>query len=276
MSKKQIKPGKVLSGRDLAAFVKARQARFVQTLRSEKIFPTLLILRDSDNPVIEKYVSLKKKYGDDIGVTVLDDLASSRADLIAKILSANADPTVSGLIVQLPLASVEKSAQAEILQNIAPAKDLDSLSGSGAFDSATATAINWLLSSYDIDLKGKKIAIVGRGLLVGAPLYRLFTNSGLSPDLFHRGSDLSALKYYDVVITATGHPGLITNDMLKENAVVVDAGTASENGVLKGDISEEIRASRPDLSITPKIGGVGPLTVSVLFENLLAAAQANP
>ena len=277
-------PGKVLSGREIAGFVKERQANFVRTLRSKNIYPTLLILRDSDNPVIEKYVSLKKSYGADIGVKVLDELASSRADLEAEIASANNDSKISGLIVQLPLSpetlgpakdrTSEKAALSEILEKIAPEKDLDGLSGKGSFDSATATAINWLLSSYDVDLKGKKIAIVGRGLLVGAPLYRIFSNSGLSPDLFHRGSNLMDLKNYDVIITATGHPGLITSEMLKPGAIVVDAGTASENGILKGDLAESVRTSRPDLSLTPRIGGVGPLTISVLFENLLTAAQS--
>lgn len=272
---------KLLSGRDLAGFVKERQAQVVQTLRAQGIVPTLLILRDSDNPVISKYVALKQRYGQDIQVVVRDQLANSLAELISQIEAANRDPEISGLIVQLPLATLPpanatadpKAALKEILAHIAPAKDLDGLSGQGTFDSATATAINWLLSSYNIPLEGRKIAIVGRGLLVGAPLYKMFSDSQLDVTLFHRGSNLKQLRQYDVIITATGVPGLIQSEMVKPGATVVDAGTASEKGILKGDLADAVREREDLLALTPKLGGVGPLTVSVLFENLLAAAQ---
>ena len=101
----------------------------------------------------------------------------------------------------------------------------------------------------------------------------MWTNSGFSVEVFHRGSDFSKLKEFDVVVTATGNPHLIANEMIKDGAIVVDAGTASEGGHIVGDIPEEIR-NRDDLAaITPKFGGVGPLTVSVLFEDVLKAAQ---
>ena len=263
---------KELSGRELAGFVKERQAHLVRSLRGRKIFPKLLILRDSDNPVITKYVELKKRYGQDIGVAVEDFVAQNIDELKNKIIAANNDESISGMIVQLPLK--DKDVTDDVVSLIAPAKDVDGLSGNGKFDSATATAINWLLAGYDIDLTNKKIALVGRGRLVGAPLYKMFTNSGLNVELFHRGSDLNDLKNFDVIITATGVPHLVESEFIKPGAVIVDAGTASEKGVLMGDVDEAVR-SREDLSaITPKLGGVGPLTVSVLFENVIFAAQS--
>ena len=262
---------KELSGRELAGFVKERQAHLVRSLRGRKIFPKLLILRDSDNPVITKYVSLKQQYGEDIGVEVEDFFAKNTEELKNRIKDANQDETISGMIVQLPIT--EKELTDEVVSLIDPRKDVDGLSGKGKFDSATATAINWLLAGYDISLENQKIALVGRGRLVGAPLYKMFKESGLSVDLFHRGSNLEDLKNYDIVITATGVPHLIKSNYIKNGAVIVDAGTASEKGVLMGDVDEDVRAREDLLAITPKLGGVGPLTVSVLFENVIFASQ---
>ena len=270
---------KFLDGRELAGFVKARQAHLVKMLRSQKKFPKLVIVRDSENPVITKYVNLKCRYGEDIGIEVVDEFVEnpSLESLKEAVKKASEDKTVSGIIVQLPLTNPDWTE--EVVNLIAPEKDVDGLAKyegreeKRVFDSATATAINWLLAGHNIELKDKKIAIVGRGKLVGAPLIRMWTNSGYDIEVFHRGSDFSKLKDFDVIVTATGNPHLITNEMVKPGAVVVDAGTASEGGHLVGDISEEIR-NREDLAyVTPKIGGVGPLTVSVLFEDVLSAAE---
>ena len=101
----------------------------------------------------------------------------------------------------------------------------------------------------------------------------MWSDSGLSVTVFHRGSDFSQLKDFDVVVTATGNPHLITSEMIASGTVVVDAGTASEGGVIVGDINEEIRGRNDLLALTPKIGGVGPLTVTVLFENVVQATK---
>ena len=272
---------KILDGRELAGFVKARQAHVVKMLKSQKKFPKLVIVRESNNPVIEKYVKLKGRYGGDIGVEVVDLLVEhpSLEKMKETVKNLSSDETVSGIIVQLPLTNPDWTE--EIVNEITPEKDVDGLANyegredERVFDSATATAINWLLAGHNIELKDKKIAIVGRGKLVGRPLIRMWTNSGFNLEVFHRGSDFSKLKEFDVVVTATGNPHLIKSEMIKSGAIVVDAGTASEGGHLVGDISDEIRA-REDLSyVTPRIGGVGPLTVSVLFEDVLAAAGKN-
>lgn len=259
---------KELNGKELAGFIKERQAHVVRGMKKK---PTLLIIRDSDNPVITKYVNLKIRYGEDIGVKVIDYRANNSDDIREKILSANKDSEISGIILQLPILEKEKTDELTAL--IAPEKDVDGLSGNGNYDSATATAINWLLAGYDIKVATSKIAIVGRGKLVGAPLYKMYTNSGYNASLFHRGDDLSQLKDYDIIITATGKPGIITSDMVAPGAVIVDAGTASEDGVLKGDVAEAVRERKDLTAITPKIGGVGPLTVTCLFEHVLNASN---
>lgn len=267
--------------------MKENQAHKVRSLKTRKVQPKLVIIRDSDNPVIMKYVTLKQHYGDDIGVVVEDWLAS---DVAVAIEKANQDPSVHGVIVQLPLRDKEQTDA--ILQKIAPEKDVDGLarmaqedaenyssgdiiSSENTFESATATAINWLLAGYDVRLDGKKIALVGRGRLVGAPLERMWHNSGYDVTVFRSHSDLNQLAEFDVIVSATGVPHLIKDEMIKPGAVIVDAGTASEDGVLVGDVDEAVREREDIAAITPKVGGVGPLTVTALFEHVLMAAERN-
>lgn len=258
---------KILDGNELAGFIKERQAAEVRALHKK---PHLLILRDNDSPVITKYVNLKIRYGEDIGALVEEAFVKTN-ELIDAIEAANKNPDLDGIILQLPIQDKEKTD--EITAHIAPEKDVDGLSGHGDYDSATATAINWLLAGYDVKLENKKIAIVGRGKLVGAPLFKMWTNSGLDVELFHRGSDLTKLSECDIIVSATGSPNLILSEYLKPGAVVVDAGTASEKGILLGDISEAARQRTDLTAITPKYGGVGPLTVTCLFDHLLQSAK---
>lgn len=259
---------KILDGRELAGFIKERQAHEIRQMSKK---PTLLIIRDSDNPVITKYVNLKIKYGEDIGANVIDYKATDSNDIAAKIKSANEDSEINGIILQLPI--LEKDKTDELTNLIAPSKDVDGLGKNPKYDSATATAILWLLAGYDINLKTSKIAIVGRGKLVGGPLYKIFTNSRYNVDLFHHGSDLTKLIDYDIIITATGKPGLILDSYIKPGAVIVDAGTASEDGVLKGDLANEVRNRQDLLAVTPSTGGVGPLTITCLFDHLIQASK---
>ena len=261
-------PTKILNGSELAGFIKERQAHQAKNILKN---PTLLIIRDNPSPVIDKYVYLKTRYGHDIGVNVIDFVAKSTAEIKAKILAANQDKNIHAIILQLPI--LDKSKTDELTNLITPAKDVDGLGKNSEFDSATATAILWLLAGYDIDLKNQKIAIVGRGKLVGAPLFKMLTNSGNDVTLFHHGDDLTKLKNHNVIITATGVPGLITSDMVSPGTVIVDAGTASEDGIIKGDVADEVRARTDLAAITPILGGVGPLTISCLFDHVLTAAS---
>ena len=263
---------KILNGKELAGFIKERQAGMVRSGVSDGgRAPKLLIIRDSDNPVILKYVGLKIQYGEDIGVIVEDYKASSFDDIKNKILAANDNDGIDGIILQLPILDKEKTD--EVTSLIAAEKDVDGLSGKGDYDSATATAILWLLAGYDIDLKERRVALVGRGKLVGAPLFKMLSDSGINVEMFHSGSDLSQVREFDVIITATGKPGLITSEMVAPGAVVVDAGTASEDGVLKGDVADAVRERKDLLAITPVVGGVGPLTITCLFDHVLQSYE---
>lgn len=122
---------------------------------------------------------------------------------------------------------------------------------------------------------GKKIALVGNGRLVGAPLAHMWQISGYNVTVFDENSQgmEAQLPEFDVIVTATGVPGLIKSSMVKHGTVVVDAGTASEHGKIVGDTAPELR-ERDDLTMTPEKGGVGPLTVAALFDNVINAAQA--
>ena len=257
-----------LNGSELAGFIKERQAKQVRALRQAwHINPRLAIVTDVENPVIETYMRLKQRYGADILVDVeIHRVPSGGALEVVQELNNRDD--VQGIILQLPISNFDQTD--ELLESIREDKDVDGLRKRAIFQAATPTAISWLLAGYGVDLKGKKVAIVGRGRLVGAPLEKMWLKSGVDVTVFEKGDDLSQLINYDIIVSATGVPGLVKSQMVKAKAVVIDAGTASENGKIVGDVSEEVR-QRNDVIITPKKGGVGPLTVSALFDNVITA-----
>ena len=263
---------KSLNGSELAGFIKERQAKAVRGLRqAHQINPKLAIVQCSDDPVINTYVKLKKRYGSDIQVDVdIHFVEQSKAPELIKNL--NQDATVHGIIVQLPLP--DKTQTDEIVSLVAPNKDVDALGKDAKFDPATPLAIVWLLSGYNVELRNQHILLVGRGKLVGAPLERMLKASGLDVEVVGReAEDLSQhTKKADIIITATGNPGILGPDDIKFGAVVVDAGVASESGKTVGDLAEEVY-ERNDLTVTPRKGGVGPLTVCALFENTILAAR---
>ena len=271
---------KLLNGAELRDFIKERQAKQVRALRqSWRVFPKLVIFYSSKNPVIETYMRLKTAYAEDILIEAEKRFVAPES-LAEEIRKANASEEIHGIIVQLPLENsngekIEGEELSKILAEISPEKDVDGLA-SDVFEPATAVAIDWLLAGYNVELVGKKIAVVGQGLLVGKPLAKRWKNSGLDIKTFEEQNAeemRETLSNFDVVVTAVGKAGLISSEMLKQKAVVVDAGTSSENGVIKGDVAEEVRESRQDLTITPKIGGVGPLTVAALIDNVIISAR---
>lgn len=264
---------KLLNGSELAGYIKERQARQVRALRqAHHVIPCLVIIKSPDaSSVIDTYVRLKQRYSEDILVNTVVETVDEAA-MVERITQLNNDPSVHGIIVQLPLKSTAKTDT--VVNSVAPKKDVDGLGSHAVFESATAMAISWLLVGYGIELAGKKIAIVGNGRLVGAPLAKMWQSSGYNVtviDSTHADSK-AVIRTADVVVTATGVPHLITATMVAPGAVVVDAGTASENGVIVGDIDETVRA-RDDLIITPQKGGVGPLTITALFDNVITAAK---
>lgn len=264
---------KILNGRDLADFIKERQAHQVRGLiQHDHVRPKLAIIQTIDNPVIDTYVRLKKAYGADILIEVeVHKIAQDQAlSLIEKL---NVDQSIHGIIIQLPLEFPDQTQ--ELVDAVAPEKDVDGLGKNATMDPATPMAINWLLVGYNIELRGKNIVIVGNGRLVGAPLARIWRDSGLNVTVLDSATrDLSAeISNADVVVTATGVPGLVQSQDIKNSAIVVDAGTASEHGKVVGDLSPEIR-ERKDLTITPEKGGVGPLTIVALMDNVIRSARS--
>lgn len=264
---------RILDGRELADYVKERQLKQVRNLRqSWKTIPKLAIVIANEDKVIDTYVRLKQIYGDDITIDV-EVRRVKQADIRETIAELNADGLIHGIILQLPLS--DPSGTDEIVALIDPAKDVDGLGKKGSFISATATAIDWLANGYNVTLKERVIAIVGQGRLVGAPLAELWKKGGLNVFTYDDTTvDLQGeLRKADIIVTATGVPGLITSSMVSPGKVVIDAGTASENGVLVGDVAEDV-LERNDLTITPVKGGVGPLTIAALFDNVIQAANA--
>jgi 5,10-methylene-tetrahydrofolate dehydrogenase/methenyl tetrahydrofolate cyclohydrolase len=263
---------RLLNGSELADYIKERQARQVRNLRQEyKIIPRLAIIRTGQNPVIDTYLRLKVGYGEDIEVEV-DVYNLTDGDLMLQIAKLNDDKNTHGIIIQLPLENTDQTDAA--VRAVASEKDVDGLGVDPKFTPATAMAIDWLLVGYNVDLAGKKIAIVGNGRLVGAPLARLWQSIGRDVAIYDDTTVdlLEKLKTAEIIVSATGVPGLIKSAMVRPKAVLVDAGTASENGKIVGDVADEVR-DRQDLTITPIRGGVGPLTIAALFDNVLTAAR---
>lgn len=263
---------KILDGLELSGYIKERQLKQVRALRqSWRVIPRLAIIQTIDDPVIDTYVRLKQRYGDDINIEVYV-YKITQGELLNQVQKLNQDELVYGIIIQLPLA--DPSQTEEAVNAVSPAKDVDGLGKDAVLTPATAMAIDWLLAGYNVTLEDKTIAIVGDGRLVGAPLAKMWQQAGLNVTVYNsKTSSLGeALRQSDLIVTATGVPSLVTRDMVQPGATVVDAGTAAEHGKIVGDLSPEVR-ELDDITITPIKGGVGPLTVAALFDNVLQAAR---
>lgn len=265
---------KVLNGAELASFIKVRQAKQVRRLKqADGISPRLaIVMTEHPDPVIETYVRLKQAYGDDIGIDVVVR-RSNEDDMLQLISELNTDDTIQAIVVQLPLTDVARTEQ--IVNHVASHKDVDGLGQAAEYISATAEAIDWLLAGYGVELRHKKIVLVGRGKLVGGPLERLWVERGLDVTMIDRQSiDVEqTLRSADVIVSAAGQPGVITSDVIAPNATVVDAGTVSEDGKIVGDVADDVRQRR-DITMTPAKGGVGPLTVAMMFDHVIRAANS--
>ena len=264
---------KLLNGRELAGYIKERQAHQVRSLRqADGVAPRLAIIKTKDEDVINTYVRLKQNYGSDIGVEVdvHDEPQESLVELIAQL---NDNPQIHGIIVQLPLDNPKQTS--EILNLVDTAKDVDGLANGTLFDPATPTAIMWLLAGYNIDLAGKKFLVIGQGPLGGAPLTKMLQDSEYFVQVADRSTkDIIKLSQEsDIIVSGTGTPSLITEEMITPGQVIIDAGVAVQSGKTVGDVDPAVYEHEELAAITPKKGGVGPLTVSALFENVLKAAR---
>lgn len=264
---------KILNGSELAGYIKERQAREVRGLRqAHGVNPRLAIVSTGDHHANQVYMRMKKRYGEDILVET-DLYNVPQTELAALIKKLNEDVSVHGMIVQLPLENPEETDA--VVNLIDPNKDVDGLCDNAIYEPATPMAILWLLAGYNVDFKGKQIVLVGRGKLVGEPLERMLKAAGNEVTVVRSKTPNpdEIILSGDIIITATGIHGLITPAKLKQGAVVVDAGVAGEQGKTVGDLAPEVY-DRDDLTVTPVKGGVGPLTICALFENVIRAAHA--
>ncbi len=240
----------------------------VQLLIAAGHTPALAVVLVGNDPSSERYVaSIKRKQAESIGILYTIhrlDATANEATVIDTIEKLNLEVGVTGIIVQLPLS--EGLNVETILGSVAKEKDVDGLRQGTTFMPPTVRSILELFEAYDIQLADKKIAIVGHGRLVGAPLYSVL--KGLKLDVSTCDASVADLKGCtlgaDILICATGHPKLIEPSMVKEGAVIVDVDT---------DVNYDAVAAKASY-ITPQRGGVGPLTVTFLLANVIEAAEA--
>jgi methylenetetrahydrofolate dehydrogenase (NADP+) / methenyltetrahydrofolate cyclohydrolase len=263
---------KYLSGANLVDYISERQAKQIRALvQSKNIQPKLAIVNtNSGNLPSQKYIKYKQTRAEELGIQVeLHDVDEASArELIQNLAN---DSTVHGIILQLPL--IDPSQTDQLIKLIPPQKDVDGMTDNRLVEPATAQAVLWLLTGYGIDLIDKNILVIGRGRLVGEPLIKMLEQQNLkvhSLDITNTREEVSnAVNNADIIISATGEPGLIKTEMLKDKQVVIDAGTSEDGGELRGDLDPKVYESNLDIKVTPTTGGLGPLTISCLFENLL-------
>ena len=194
---------KLLNGKELASYIQQRQQQQIRALLGAGITPKLAIVQVKDDPVIDTYVRLKKRYGVEVGIEV-ESHHPDQKDIQSVIEALNDDPTVHGVIVQLPLA--DPSETDRVVDLVASSKDVDALGASPDFEPATPMAIMWLLAGFNVNLAGKRVLLIGRGKLVGQPLERLLTASGIDVHVADRSTKDLAKETLesDVIITPTG------------------------------------------------------------------------
>jgi len=236
------------------------------------------------NRVIENFVAQKKKLADDIGIPVKIysfEKTISENQLYKEVFRIQGDPENAGIIIQLPLPR-RINAQ-RILDAVDQKKDIDMLSSGAVGDFVTGKseilppvvgAVRELLAAYRIGLKGKHIVLFGAGRLVGRPIMLwLQKEGGTFTVVQRRAQDMAHItKNADILISGVGKPGIVTGKMIKRGVVLLDAGTSEMQGKLVGDI--DIRSVTAKAAyLAPVPGGVGPLTVCMIFSNLLALAK---
>jgi len=234
--------------------------------------PTMAVFLVGNNPVCEKYVELKKKLAEKAGIQFCLYKFTEKdceKDIIDSIEFLNNDSETDGIMIQIPVAG--KFDRDKLIRAISPKKDIDGLRYCLGFDSDFyPPVVKAILEALEQSrARDKKILVIGKGFLVGTPLLKALKNEGIKADSFdRRNGDISnQIKGYDVIISATGQAGIVKEDMIKDGAVLIDAGTAEENGELKGDM--DVSAYKKASYYTPVPGGIGPVTVAMLFQNLI-------
>ncbi|MFI5164641.1 MAG: bifunctional 5,10-methylenetetrahydrofolate dehydrogenase/5,10-methenyltetrahydrofolate cyclohydrolase [Bacteroidia bacterium] len=271
---------KILDGRK----VRDRIAKKIQAdLKKLHVKPALAIIQVGDNASSNAYIEQKKIFGEKIGFKVSHirfDAKTTENVLFSKIHVLNADKRINGIIIQLPLPkNLDKQ---KILETISPEKDVDGLNSKnlsrlmthadGGFVPATTKGILSLLDYYKIPIEGKKVTVVGRSQLVGAPTALAFLNRNATVTVCHRKTKnlKDEVKKADIVVVAAGHPKLIKKDFVKKGQIIIDVGITRIGKDIFGDVDFK-SVSKIVKAISPVPGGVGPMTVVSLFENILTA-----
>ena len=238
--------------------------------------PRLDLFYIGSDETIETYISPKKRFGEDIGVQVVGHTfsADTKKEKIRDSLQTVANSkAVDGMVLQLP---VPETLAGDLRNEIPTSKDVDVLSddrrsafsaGESAILPPVVAAIAEICTRHQITLKNKSVAIVGRGRLVGRPAVTWLHNQGVEPAVYEKGDDLTGLRSADVIISGAGDPHVITPDIINEQVILFDAGTSQSDGGVCGDVYPE--SYEKCRLITPVPGGIGPITVAKLFENLL-------
>ena len=277
---------RILDGKVLAAKLRKRVASECEALKQRGIVPGLAVVLVGEDPASKIYVRHKERAAAECGVKALDfrrNADISQADLLALISELNDDSTVHGILVQLPLpAHLDPTP---ILDAIDPRKDVDGFhpenigllaQGRPRFVAATPKGCMSLLASAKIELTGRRAVVVGRSNIVGKPMALLLTNANATVTLCHsRTANLAAeVKEADIVVAAVGKVDAVRAEWLKPGAVVIDVGmNRSAEGKLCGDLQYEESLAIAS-AITPVPGGVGPMTIASLMENVVLAASA--
>lgn len=275
----------ILDGKATAAAVKAELAAQAADLRAAGIVPGLGTVLVGDDPGSHAYVAGKHRDCAEVGIeSIRVDLpaSASQADVLAAVRDLNADPSCTGYIVQLPLPrGLDANAVLEVME---PAKDADGLHpanlgrlvlGTPAPLPCTPRAIVELLRRFGVPINGAEVCVIGRGVTVGRPLGLLLTrkSENATVTLCHTGTrDLAKhVRAADIVVAAAGVPGLVTADLIKPGAAVLDVGITRTAAGLMGDVERGVRDVAGFLAPMP--GGVGPMTRAMLLANVIEAAQ---
>jgi methylenetetrahydrofolate dehydrogenase (NADP+)/methenyltetrahydrofolate cyclohydrolase len=274
---------RIIDGKAVAQRVKARVAEEVAGLGRKPGLATILV---GDDPASAVYVRMKREDSAEVGIESFHhepggDVAPD--ELAALIRSLNDDARVDGILLQLPLP--DHLDQDEFIGLIDPAKDVDGLTvvNAGllmhdrpeALVPCTPAGVMELLGEAGAELQGARAVVIGRSILVGKPLVQLLLKANATVTHCHsRTRDLPAVsREADVLIAAVGSPGLVTGDMVREGATVIDVGTNRTDDGLVGDVDFDAARERAG-AITPVPGGVGPMTRAMLLVNTLKAARA--
>jgi methylenetetrahydrofolate dehydrogenase (NADP+) / methenyltetrahydrofolate cyclohydrolase len=278
-------PAQLLDGKALSQKMYEAMAIQIQTLQaSHDRPPGLAVLMVGDNPASAAYVANKEKACAKVGIASYGKHfpeSVTQAELVATIHQLNQDDRVDGILVQLPLPGTHLDDTALLLE-IDPSKDADGLHpdnlgrlvrGEAGLRSCTPAGVMELLKAYDIPVKGKHAVVIGRSILVGKPVGLMLLEADATVTIAHsRTLDLAAMtRQADILVAAVGRPNLVTADMVKPGAVVIDVGInriTDETGKsrLVGDV-DFVAVNKVASHLTPVPGGVGQMTVAMLLQN---------